>query len=104
MVQGGNTDRHIVKSSRGYVPRTEGRDRMSHSFQVIVEFDATDDVWVTYVPALDWLSTFGESRDEAIANTREAIVGYLEAAAQEGLAVPTATTQSELIELDVKNP
>ncbi len=53
-------------------------------FQDILEWDADDKVWVTYVPALNYLSTFGETRQEALNNTREAILGYLEAAAKEG--------------------
>lgn len=53
------------------------------SFQVLLDWDSGDHVWVTYVPALDFLSTFGETREEALANTREAILGYLEAVAKE---------------------
>ena len=45
-------------------------------------------MWVTYVPALDFLSTYGDTKEEAIENTREAILGYVEAAAKEGLPVP----------------
>jgi len=54
---------------------------MARQFQVIVEYDQTEKAWVTFVPALDHLSTFGQSREEALASTREAILGYLEAAA-----------------------
>jgi predicted RNase H-like HicB family nuclease len=53
------------------------------SFQVVLEWDPSDRVWVTYVPALDFLSTFAETREEALANTREAILGYFEAIAKE---------------------
>lgn len=49
--------------------------------RVLVEWDANDDVWVTHVPALSHLSTYGDTRDEALRNTREAVIGYLEAAA-----------------------
>ncbi len=52
-------------------------------FQVMLEWDADDKVWVTYVPALNSLSTFGETRTQALRNTREAIKGYLEAAEKE---------------------
>ncbi|MDO8532075.1 MAG: type II toxin-antitoxin system HicB family antitoxin [Dehalococcoidia bacterium] len=54
-------------------------------FQVMLEWDAGDKVWVSYVPALNSLSTFGETRAKALRNTREAIKGYLEAAEKEGL-------------------
>jgi predicted RNase H-like HicB family nuclease len=53
--------------------------RMARQFQVFVEHDRSEMAWVTCVPALDHLSTFGSTRDEALDNTREAILGYLEA-------------------------
>jgi predicted RNase H-like HicB family nuclease len=58
---------------------------MKRQFQVFVEHDPSEKAWVTYVPALDHLSTFGSTRDEALGNTREAIPGYLEAADKEGI-------------------
>jgi predicted RNase H-like HicB family nuclease len=58
-------------------------------YHVLLEWDSEDHVWVTFVPALNDLSTFGETREEALANTQEAIEGYLEAAAKEGITVPT---------------
>jgi len=50
-------------------------------FKVLLEFDPEDKAWVTFVPALDHISTFGESREEALEKTRELIIGYLEARA-----------------------
>ena len=61
----------------------------SRSFQVVLEWDSEENVWVTNVPALDFLSTYGDTKEDAITNTREAIQGYLEAAAKESLPVPT---------------
>ena len=58
-------------------------------FQIVLEWDAEEGVWVTYVPTLNYLSTYGDTREEALANTQEAIVGYFEAAAKEGIAVPS---------------
>lgn len=74
---------------------------VSQRFQVLIEWDSSDRVWVTHVPALSHLSTFGETRDEALENTREAILGYLEAAAKEGLPVPAAGPSLELVEIEV---
>lgn len=68
------------------------------SFQVLIERDVEAGLWVTHVPLLNGLSTYGESRAEALANTSEAIVGYLEAAEKEGIQVPEL---AELIELQV---
>lgn len=33
-------------------------------FQVLLEWDSESQAWVTYVPALDYLSTFGQTREE----------------------------------------
>ncbi len=57
-------------------------------FKVLLGFDPDDNVWVTYVPSLDNISTFGDTREAALENTRELIVGYLEAAEKEGLPIP----------------
>jgi predicted RNase H-like HicB family nuclease len=50
-----------------------------------LEFDREAGSWVTYVPALDNISTFGDSRGEALANTRQLIEGYHEAEAKRAL-------------------
>jgi predicted RNase H-like HicB family nuclease len=54
-------------------------------FRTLLEWDPDARAWVSYVPALNHLSTFGDTREEALANTREAILGYLEAAEKEGI-------------------
>ena len=72
----------------------------SRQFQVLLEWDADEHVWVTYVPGLDFLSTYGDTRDEALAQTREAIAGYIEAAAKEGISISNVES-AELIQLEV---
>lgn len=74
---------------------------MNYQFHVLLEWDKTEEVWVSYVPALNYLSTYGETRDEALALTREAITGYLEAAEKEGIAVDPPADHAELIHLEV---
>lgn len=73
-------------------------------FQVEVEWDPEDEVWVTYVPALGHLSTYGDTREEALAQTREAVLGYLAAASKEGLSVPDAQHQVDIVEIEVAAP
>ena len=70
-------------------------------FRVLLEWDETDAVFVSYVPTLNFLSTFGATREEAIENTREAILGYLDTADKEGIAVEEESGESELLELAV---
>lgn len=79
--------------------------RLKRRFNVLVEWDPEDRVWVTYVPELDWLSTYGETREEALDRTHEAILGYLEASAKEGLAVPPVEGRAlEVIQVEVGAP
>ena len=71
---------------------------MMQHYHVLLEWDPEANSWVTYVPALNHLSTFGETKEEALANTREAILGYLEAAEKEGIPLPVP---AELVDLEV---
>ncbi len=70
-------------------------------FKVLLEWDEAEGVWVTHVPVLDHISTYGETREQTLANTREAILGFLEAAAKEGLPVPQGEPIAELGEVEV---
>ena len=70
-------------------------------FAVLLAWDNDSQVWVTYVPALGHLSTFGTTKEEALANTEEAILGYLEAAAKEGIALAVDGPEPEIIDLQV---
>lgn len=70
-------------------------------YNVLIEWNPDEKVWVTYVPSLNYLSTFGETREEALEMTRDAIIGYLEAAEKEGIPIPPGDTEAELIKLEV---
>ncbi|MDA8219512.1 MAG: type II toxin-antitoxin system HicB family antitoxin [Dehalococcoidales bacterium] len=71
-------------------------------FKVLVEFSPAEGVWVTYVPSLNHLSTFGQTREEALEETKEAILGYLEAAEKEGLPLPSPDAEPEVVDLEVR--
>lgn len=71
-------------------------------FRVLIEYDPESRLWVTFVPALNNLSTYGQTRDEALAQTSDAIVGYLETAASEGIPVRDDETLSEIVDLEVR--
>jgi predicted RNase H-like HicB family nuclease len=68
--------------------------------KVLIERDPGDETWVTYVPALGRLSTYGDTREQALAQAREAILGYLEAAAKEGLAIASESD----VDIEVATP
>jgi len=73
-------------------------------FQVEIEWDPEDRVWVTYVPTLGHLSTYGETREEALAQTRDAVLGFLEAAASSDVPVPDDDHQLDVVEIEVAVP
>jgi antitoxin HicB len=76
--------------------------RMSSSITYPVVIEEQDGEFVTYVPALDFASTHGDTRDEALERTREMIVGYLEFAKKEGLEVPLPASYTEVAEITVR--
>lgn len=73
----------------------------TRTYTFTVMWDADESVWVTFVPDLDNLSTWGETRDEAIAHTREAIEGYIEAADREGIPLPAPSATAETVAVTV---
>ena len=58
------------------------------TLKIIFECDAQEHVWVSFVPEIGNISTYGDTLEEVVAHTREAVVGYLEAAAEHRLPVP----------------
>jgi predicted RNase H-like HicB family nuclease len=79
------------------VPR---RHEQTRRFPVLLEWDEADRVWTTYVPSLG-IADFGESREEALHHTQEAIALYLETAEALHLPLPA---EPELVQLDVALP
>ena len=59
--------------------------------------------YVALVPALRGCVSQGETKDEALANVKEAVVAYIEALLQDGLPVPTEVGR-ETIDLEVSTP
>ncbi len=55
--------------------------------QVII-FRAEDDFWVAECPSLPGCLSQGKTKEEAVANIREAIRGYIAALEEDKLAVP----------------
>ncbi len=74
---------------------------MNRLFHIVLEYDKEENVYITHVPALDNISTFGTTRGEALDNTREAILGYIEAAQKEGLPLPGEDNALEWIDLEI---
>ena len=66
--------------------------------QVILYRDE-DGFWVAEVPSLPGCNSQGKTREEALANIRDAIEGYIEALKQDGLPVPAENR--EVVTLEV---
>ena len=73
-------------------------------FKVFLEWDPDDRVWVTYVPSLKHLSTFGVTREEALRQTRDAIVRYFEADAENGIPAPHDAGPADIVDIEVSVP
>jgi len=61
--------------------------------QVIIRF-GEDGYWVAECPSLPGCISQGKTKEEAIANIKEAIRGYIAALEEDGLPVPTGHNPS----------
>ena len=52
--------------------------------------------WLASVPAFPGCHTWGQTRDEALANAREAVEGCIESLRASGEAIPEETTPPEI--------
>ena len=66
-------------------------------YRVIIEVDE-DGVFIAECPALPGCVSQGKTRDEAVANIKDAIQGYLASLKKHGEAVPPPISE-ELIEV-----
>ena len=66
-------------------------------FRVIIEQDE-DGVFVAHCPALPGCISQGATREEAQANIKEAITGYLESLKKHGEPIPPPITE-EIVEV-----
>ena len=63
----------------------------------IILFPGEDGYWVAECPSLPGCVSQGRTREEAIMNIREAILGYIAALEEDGLQVPEERFQAILI-------
>jgi predicted RNase H-like HicB family nuclease len=60
----------------------------------VVLYPGEDGYWVVECPSLPGCVSQGKTREDAIANIREAIEGYVEALEHDGLPVPEEKFQA----------
>jgi predicted RNase H-like HicB family nuclease len=56
-----------------------------------------DSVWVVECPSLKGCVSQGNSREEALSNIQEAIVGYIAALQEDGLEIPQDSFETALV-------
>jgi predicted RNase H-like HicB family nuclease len=72
-------------------------EEQRRQFEVVLEH-AEEGGFVVSVPDLPGVWTQGETREEALANAREAITGYLETLKEEGWPIPNPVRELVTIE------
>ena len=70
-------------------------------YTVVLEPDEEDRGYTVRVPALPGCITEGRTREEALDNAREAILGFIEGLKKAGEPVPVETTPVELASVAV---
>ncbi len=65
----------------------------------VILYPDEDGFWVAEVPSLPGCNTQGKTREEALANIRDAIEGYIDALKQDGLPIPAENR--EVVTLEV---
>lgn len=78
-----------------------GASRWIVPLKVIIVGDEENKVFITYVPLLNNISTFGDTVDEALQHTREAIHGYIEAAKKGGIHIKEVIEATEWVDLEI---
>jgi antitoxin HicB len=73
---------------------------MNREYTIILDPDPDGGYTVT-VPALPGCITEGDTREEAIANAREAILLYIESLVEDGEPIPEDNPKAELLKVAV---
>jgi len=63
----------------------------------VVIYPGEDGWWVAECPSLPGCISQGESREQAVANIKEAIKGYVKALEEDGLPVPDERFETLLV-------
>ena len=61
--------------------------------EIRLEWDSEAEVWISHVPVLNNLSTYGKTLQEVTQMTQEAVLGYVETAEEVGKPLPFRAEQ-----------
>jgi predicted RNase H-like HicB family nuclease len=65
----------------------------------VVIYPGEDEYWIAECPSLPGCISQGETREQAIANIKEAILAYVKALEEDGLPVPADRFETLLVAL-----
>lgn len=63
----------------------------------VIMYKDEDNYWVVECPSLKGCNSQGKTKDEALANIKEAIGGYIAALEEDGLPVPEENFEAFLV-------
>jgi predicted RNase H-like HicB family nuclease len=63
----------------------------------VIMYKDEDNYWVVECPSLKGCNSQGKTKDEALANIKEAIAGYIAALEEDGLPVPEENFEAFLV-------
>lgn len=93
-------DSHIFRRQANSSSTKAATASCDSTLWILVE--TSGDGFVTHVPALDFISTYGATRELALRRTRELVAGYYVAAAKAGAPVmPAPDSEMELVRLAI---
>ena len=69
-----------------------------------MDTDLRDKLFVTYVPELNNISTFGETLEDALEHTRDLILTYVVSMDDDGLPLPYSKEEIKRLRRTLRNP
>ncbi len=79
-------------------------DVILEGIRIEVEKDVDTNSYVTYVPALGNLSTFGETLEAALDHTRDMLLTYIISMDDDGLALPFSKAEVKRLRRALRTP
>lgn len=70
---------------------------MSQQTRQVILYKDEDGYWVAECPSLKGCNSQGKTKEEALSNIKEAILGYVTALEEDGLAVPEDSFETFLV-------
>ena len=74
----------------------------TRTYSLVVDFHRDEEMYVAYFPALSGCHTWSETYEGAVQRAQEALIGYLEALAASGKAIPADDRPTRGISLGLK--